>query len=306
MNIFDTVKQEMLDDLKIILAHEPERVDETDQDGIPLSFLAAKTGHIQMVKYIVEYSRASMNTVDKYGRNILHFAAMSGALDVVQYLVEKVGMSPVSGDRDLMTPMDIASSYGHETVLAYFEERVGCRYSKMYRNPIRSGMYPDPSIIRVGDDYYMVNSSFIYFPCIPISHSRDLVNWKIIGHAITTPEWSNLDGLEGGRGYWAPDISYHEGIFTIVATYRLNDTGTLYRRQILVTSDKPEGPYSKPVFIDEDGIDPSIFNDDDGKRYMLLNRGARIFQLSKDGKTKTSEASMLFYGDQKERLKDPT
>jgi len=65
--------------------------------------------------------------------------------------------------------------------------------------------------------------------------------------------------LEGGRGYWAPDISYYKGRFYITATYRLNDTGNVYRKQIVVSSDKPEGPYSKPAIIDEDGIDPAIF-----------------------------------------------
>lgn len=69
-----------------------------------------------------------------------------------------------------------------------------------------TGMHPDSSIVRVGEDYYMVNSSFIYFPCIPISHSKDLIHWNIIGHAITNPEWAYLDKLEGDRGYWAPDI----------------------------------------------------------------------------------------------------
>lgn len=104
-----------------------------------------------------------------------------------------------------------------------------------------------------GKDYYMVNSSFIFFPCIPVSHSRDLIHWEIIGHAITDPQWAALDELEGGRGYWAPDISYDNGKFYVTATYRLNDTGTVYRKQIVVSSDRPEGPYSKPAVIDEDG-----------------------------------------------------
>ena len=188
---------------------------------------------------------------------------------------------------------------------AYYEEVTGAPITQMYRNPIRTGFYPDPSIVRVGDDYYMVNSSFIYFPCIPVSHSKDLIHWEIIGHAITNTQWAMLDELEGGRGYWAPDISYYEGRFYITATYRLNDTGTVYRKQIVVSSDKPEGPYSKPAIIDEDGIDPSIFNDDDGRRYMLLNRGARIFELSKDATKKISEAQMLYYGSNKRAPEGP-
>ena len=102
-------------------------------------------------------------------------------------------------------------------------------------------MYPDPSVIRVGEDYYMANSTFIFFPCIPISHSRDLIHWDIIGHAITNPEWAHVDELEGGRGYWAPDISYHNGRFYVTATYRMNDTDGPRRRQIVVSSDRPEG-----------------------------------------------------------------
>ncbi len=86
-----------------------------------------------------------------------------------------------------------------------------------------------------------------------------------------------MDNLEGGRGYWAPDISYYAGKFYITATYRLNDDGTVYRKQIIVSSETPEGPYSEPAIIDEDGIDPSLFTDDDGKRYMLLNRGSKDF-----------------------------
>ena len=113
-----------------------------------------------------------------------------------------------------------------------------------------------------------------------------------------------MQHLEGGRGYWAPDISYYKGRFYITATYRLNDDGTVYRKQIVVSSDRPEGPYSKPAVIDEDGIDPSIFNDDDGRRYMLLNRGARIFELNEDATAQISKATLLYYAIRKERRRD--
>lgn len=133
------------------------------------------------------------------------------------------------------------------------------------------------------------------YPHLPLHGSRTL---GIIGWAITNPDWALLDELEGGRGYWAPDISFDNGLFYITATYRLNDTGTVYRRQMVVSSDRPEGPYSKPVFIDEDGIDPSLFHED-GKHYMLLNRGARLFRLSDDCTEQVSEAKLLYYGSQK-------
>ncbi len=282
-----------------ILLDDPTLIDGKDKDGLWLPFLAARLGHLEVMKYIVEYSRASFNTVDKDNRDVLHYGVASGNLELVRYLVERVGMSPVRGDVSLVTPYDIAAGMGYQEIEAYFEQVCGAKLEDMYRNPILTGMHPDPSIVCVGEDFYMVNSSFIYFPCIPISHSRDLIHWEVIGHAITNPEWAKLDDLEGGRGYWAPDISYYEGRFYITATYRLNDDGRVYRKQMVTSSDKPEGPYCEPVFLDEDGIDPSIFTDDDGKRYMLLNRGARIFEISPDGKKQLSEAKLLYYGHQK-------
>lgn len=309
MTIKEAIERQDIGMVKQILTADPQAIDEKDENGVLMSFLAAKTGNTELVKYIVEYSRASMNIVDGRNRNILHYGAMSGNAKLCRYLVEKVGMSIVGGDADLVTPYQIAYEAARDgkgkELLAYFQEAVGSPYEEMYHNPIRTGMFPDPSIVRVGEDYYMVNSSFIFFPCIPISHSRDLVHWEVIGHAITNPEWAKLGDLEGGRGYWAPDISYDKGTFYITATYRLNDTGGVYRRQIVVSSDKPEGPYGEPAYIEEDGIDPSIFHDEDGRHYMLLNRGARILELSSDCKRQISEAKLLYYGDQKRAPEGP-
>lgn len=296
--LLQAVSAQNLEELKEILVQEPALVDEAI-DGVWIPFYVARSGNFAMMKYIVEYSRASFNTVDEENRDILHYGVQSGNLELVIYLVDKVGMSPVRGDVNLVTPYQIAHEMGYKEIEAFFAERVGARYEDMYHNPIMTGMHPDPSIVRVGDDYYMVNSSFVFFPCIPISHSKDLLHWEVIGHAITNPEWAKLQNLEGGRGYWAPDISYYEGRFYITATYRLNDTGTVYRKQMVTSAERPEGPYCEPVFLDEDGIDPSIFTDDDGKRYMLLNRGARIFEISPDGKQQLSEAKLLYYGHQK-------
>ncbi len=300
-----------------LLAETPSCIDETTAAGVPvalyadvtetdvpLALYAARLGDFAIVKYIVEYSRASMNTVDASHRTILHYAAMSGNVELNRYLVEKVGMEITAGDKNRITPYQIAWECGHKALLDYYKQRTGASYTQMYQNPIRRGMFPDPSIVRVGADYYMVNSSFIFFPCIPISHSRDLIHWEIIGHAITEPAWAGLEELEGGRGYWAPDISYDNGRFYITATYRLNDTGTVYRKQIVVSSEHPEGPYSRPAIIDEDGIDPSIFHEN-GRHYMLLNRGARIFELNEDCTKQISEAKLLYYGDQKRAPEGP-
>ncbi len=294
-----------LNEVRKILENEPSEIDRMDKEDVLMSFLAAKTGDIDVLRYIVEYSRASMNIYDRKHRNILHYAVMSGELSVCKYLVERVGMSVVEGDVQLETPYELANRLGFSHIEKYFEKRIGAPLSNMYKNPIRTGFFPDPSIIRVEDDYYMVNSSFVYFPCIPISHSKDLIHWEIIGHAVTNPEWCMLDDIEGGRGYWAPDISFYNGRFYIAVTFRLNDDGTVYRKQLVMSSERPEGPYSKPAIIDEDGIDPSIFTDDDGKRYMLLNRGARIFELNEDCTKQISEAEMLFYGDNKRAPEGP-
>lgn len=304
MKLTEAIEREDIQEVKRILTQEPALIDEKTLQGVPLCLYAAKTGNLELVRYIVEYSRASMNTVDDNNRTILHYAAMSGSVELNRYLVERVGMDITAGDRELVTPYQIAWEAGYEPLLCYYQQQVGEAYENMYHNPIRTGMFPDPSIVRVGEDYYMVNSSFIFFPCIPISHSRDLLHWKIIGHAITNPEWAGLEELEGGRGYWAPDISYDNGTFYITATYRLNDTGTVYRKQIVVSSEKAEGPYSEPAIIDEDGIDPSIFHEN-GKHYMLLNRGARILELSSDCKKQISEASLLYYGDNKRAPEGP-
>lgn len=291
---------------------------------------AARNGDFALVKWIIEYSKASLDGFAKGHKTLLHFAAKGGSLEMFKYLVDRCGLDPLMGDSDLVTPWDVIKNeiFALEAKLStvsdsdeeidilnklenyrrideYLSDKYEHKYEDFYRNPIRRGFYPDPSICRVGDDYYMVNSSFIFFPCIPISHSKDLVHWEIIGHAITNPDWAKLDGLEGGRGYWAPDISYYEGRFYIASTYRLNDTGTVVRRQMIVSSDKPQGPYSEPVFIDEDGIDPGLFNDDDGRRYMLLNRGARIIELDKTGTKKISEPTLLYYGSNKRAPEGP-
>lgn len=270
----------------------------------PLSFKAAFEGDFEKAKNLIEYSKESMNAVDCYGKSILHYAAASGNLELCKYLVERVGMDIGNADKELVTPYEIAYRHEHTELLKYFEEKFGAPYEKMYHNPIRRGFFPDPSVVCVGADFYMVNSSFVFFPCIPISHSKDLVHWEIIGHAIVNKEWAMLGELEGGRGYWAPDISYDNGKFYITATLRGNGDGEGCRKQIVVSADKPEGPYSKPAIIDEDGIDPSIYHEA-GRHYMLLNRGARIFELNEDCTKKISEPKLLYYGSHKRNPEGP-
>ena len=135
-----------------------------------------------------------------------------------------------------------------------------------YENPILSGFYPDPSICRVGDDYYLVNSTFAYFPGIPVFHSRDLVNWKLIGYVIDRPDQLNYDSLGVSRGIFAPAIRYHNGTFYVTCTFV--DAGGNF----VCTAKDPAGPWSKPVWLPQvSGIDPSLFFDTDGKAYLVHN-----------------------------------
>ena len=304
-DVFEIIRAQDLNALKEFLAEFPRGLDAETEDGVWALHEVMAQGNPEMVKYVTEYAIVNMNLTDRQGNTVLHYGVGSGNLEVVQYLTERVD-SPV-GQANLhgVTPFDLAVSLNLKEIQAYFEGKLGASAGELYHNPICRGMHPDPSIVRVGEDYYMVNSSFVFFPCIPISHSKDLIHWELIGHAITNPDWARLRGLEGGRGYWAPDISWFEGKFYITATYRLNEGGMPQRLQMVTSSDKPEGPYCEPVFLEEDGIDPSIFTDLDGRRYMLLNRGARIFEISRDGRKILSEPRLLWYGQNKKASEGP-
>lgn len=121
-------------------------------------------------------------------------------------------------------------------------------------NPIRTGFHPDPSICRVGEDYYLVTSSFTWFPGLPIYHSRDLANWSLIGHALTNPKAIDFNGMTDNDGIWAPTLRYHNGTFYLITTAH-GCGGNFY-----MTAKNPAGPWSDPVWLkDAPGIDPSLF-----------------------------------------------
>jgi alpha-N-arabinofuranosidase len=136
-----------------------------------------------------------------------------------------------------------------------------------YRNPILAGFYPDPSVTRAGDKFYLVNSTFAYFPGIPVFESADLVHWKQIGNAIHRKSQLPFAGLGVSRGVFAPTIEYRDGLFYVFNTHV--DAGGNY----VVTARDPAGPWSDPVWLPDlvDGIDPSMFVDEDGKAYLLNN-----------------------------------
>jgi len=138
--------------------------------------------------------------------------------------------------------------------------------SEIIQNPILPGFYPDPSICRVGTDYYLVNSSFSYFPGVPIFHSTDLIHWKQIGHILNRPSQLNITTQGISEGIYAPAIRYNKGIFYVVTTF-VGGNGNFF-----VTANNPAGPWSDPVLLPAiDGIDPSFFFEENGKAYIVNN-----------------------------------
>lgn len=180
-----------------------------------------------------------------------------------------------------------------------------------YQNPILRGFNPDPSILEVDGTYYMVNSTFQYFPSVIIRKSTDLINWEIIGHAITNPQWLDLSGIPDSHGIWAPDISYdrkHKR-FWIFAPLRLSGEGnrrhTVLRRQLVMWADRPEGPYSQPICLEMDSIDPSHFIDDDGQHYLVNAPGITVTPLTEDCSTFAGETVQAWPGTGKSAPEGP-
>lgn len=132
-----------------------------------------------------------------------------------------------------------------------------------YTNPILAGFYPDPSICRVADDYYLVNSSFSFFPGLPLFHSKDLVHWEQIANAIERPEQVDFDGLGISEGIFAPTLRYHDGRYYIICTV-VGGIGNF-----VITATSPAGPWSMPTALPYvEGMDPDLFFDEDGKAYV--------------------------------------
>jgi xylan 1,4-beta-xylosidase len=139
-----------------------------------------------------------------------------------------------------------------------------------FYNPILQGCYPDPSITRKGDDYYLVCSSFAMFPGVPIFHSKDLVNWTQIGHVLDRPSQLQLQNCGISAGVYAPQILYNPNndTFYMITTELSGGFGNI----IVKTKDPLQG-WSDPIKLNFNGIDPSIFFDDNGKAYIVHNDG---------------------------------
>lgn len=140
----------------------------------------------------------------------------------------------------------------------------------MIRNPILPGFNPDPSICRVGDDYYIATSTFEWYPGVQIHHSRDLVNWRLVRRPLERASQLDMRGNPDSCGVWAPCLSYDDGLFFLVYTdVKRFDGNFKDAHNYIVTAEAIEAVWSDPVYVNSSGFDPSLFHDDDGRKWFL-------------------------------------
>lgn len=166
-----------------------------------------------------------------------------------------------------------------------------------YKNPIIKGFNPDPSICRVGDDFYLVTSTFEFFPGVPIYHSKNLINWELINYCLTSDTQLPLENAEMSGGIYAPTIRYKDGVFFMTTT-NVSTGGNF-----IVHTKDIYGEWSEPHYVDQGGIDPSLFWDDDGTCYFVsngldANNKVSIYLCTLDPFTgkKHTETKLISYG----------
>ena len=150
--------------------------------------------------------------------------------------------------------------------------------AQLLRNPILRGFNPDPSIVRVGDDYYIATSTFEWYPGVQIHHSRDLVHWRLLTRPLNRASQLNLLGDPDSCGVWAPCLTYADGLFYLIYTdvkrYGRTTVGGASGASLrdfhnyLVTCPRIDGEWSEPVYLNSSGFDPSLFHDDD-RKYLV-------------------------------------
>ena len=137
-------------------------------------------------------------------------------------------------------------------------------------NPILRGFNPDPSFCRAGDDYYIATSTFEWYPGVQIHHSRDLVNWTLAARPLSRASQLDMRGNPDSCGVWAPSLSYADGLFWLVYTdVKRYDGSYKDAHNYIVTAESVSGPWSDPVYANSSGFDPSLFHDDDGRKWFL-------------------------------------
>ena len=189
--------------------------------------------------------------------------------------------------------------------------------SPLIQNPILRGFNPDPSIVRVRDDYYVATSTFEWFPGVQIHHSRDLINWRLLTRPLRRASQLNMLGDPDSCGIWAPCLTYDNGFFFLVYTDvkrygRTTQTGSAGAslrdmHNYLVTSSTIDGEWSDPIFLNSSGFDPSLFHDDDGRKYLInmlwdyrpgRNRfsGIQLQEYSVEERTLRGPRTVIFKG----------
>lgn len=141
------------------------------------------------------------------------------------------------------------------------------------KNPVLTGFHPDPSILRVGDDYYLATSTFQWFGGVELYHSRDLINWEQLPCPLRRTSQLDMQGNPNSGGVWAPCLSYSDGVYYLIYTNVKNFHGIFKdTHNYLVTTTDLYGEWSEPIYLNSSGFDPSLFHDDDGKKYLLNMR----------------------------------
>lgn len=190
---------------------------------------------------------------------------------VIGVLLSSCGGQKSKGDIEVADGEALAAfDYFHYTGEDdYYNEHPLTNASQFY-NPVLPGFYPDPSVCSNGDDYFLVTSTFVYYPGVPIFHSKDMINWKQIGHVLDRPsQMVNMQGQGVSGGIFAPAISYnpHNKTYYMITT-------NVGAGNFFVKTKDPFGSWSDPIYLPEvGGIDPSFFFDDDGRAYIVNNDG---------------------------------
>ena len=173
---------------------------------------------------------------------------------------------------------------------------------EVFKNPILAGGYPDPSICKVGDTFYLVNSSFEYFPGLPIHKSTDLINWELIGHGLHRESQAsstvNLVDVQSNGGIHAPTIRYNKGVYYIISTNVYYDTENNKTDMVnfIITANNPAGPWSDPIHIEgAPGIDPDLFFDDNGSVWYVGNQAPENPSFDGEGEIWLQELDLNEY-----------
>jgi len=181
-------------------------------------------------------------------------------------------------------------------------------------NPVLKGFNPDPSIVRVGKDYYIATSTFEYFPGVQIHHSTDLVNWKVLNRPLDSLRLLDMAGCPDSCGVWAPCLSYSKGLFHLVySNVKSFDNIIGNTPNFLTTASDIMGPWSDPIYLSNSGFDGSFFHDNDGRQYFLSMKidkdqffgGIILQEYSAEKKSLIGEEILLYEGSELGKTEGP-